>query len=186
MAELFQKSGRARVSGIEVLRWKISLPLRGERIAAFYREIGERTAAYCEGALRERAEGELERSEDENKRFFFPTLIYRLEGRVTYEDEEILSVCLVAELRRSGERSPIGFFEDGQVFEKQGELLLPPERVVSRFGGARLSAKEKRAARGVLLTETGALWHDGARWLKKDISPRKDEKSSCKENENMV
>ena len=42
MAELFQKNGRAYVAGVEVLRWRISLPMCGEKIFAFYEEIGTR------------------------------------------------------------------------------------------------------------------------------------------------
>ncbi len=173
MAELFQRNGRACVEGVEVLRWKISLPTHGEKISAFYEEIGERAVRYCEGALRERAEDEFEASEDEQKRFRFPSLTYRLEGRVTYEDETYVSVCLVAELRRRGERSPIGFFEDGQVFEKKNGMLLPPETVVSLFCGTRLLSKERKSARGVLLSEKGVLWHDGNGWKKKEFSVAK-------------
>ena len=156
-----------------MLRWRISLPMHGERISAFYREIGERAVRYCEGALRERAEGEFESSEDEQKRFRFPSLTYRLEGRVTYEDERYVSVCLAAELRRRGEREALGAFEDGQVFEKESGALLPPEEVVSLFCGTRLLSKERKSARGVLLSENGVLWHDGSGWKKKEFSVAK-------------
>lgn len=186
MAELFQKSGRACVAGVEVLRWRISLPMRGEAIAAFYEEIGRRAVAFCERALREHAEQAFALSDNENKRFSFPAFSYRLEGRVTYEDEEVLSVCLTAELRRRGERSCLGFFEQGQVFEKKSGLLLPPEEVVSLFGGTRLSAKEKRSPKGVLLSQDGVLLHDGNEWKKKEVSTRKTEKNSCNGGENMV
>lgn len=167
MIELLQKNGRACVGGVEVLRWKISLPICDGAIGRFYEEICARTAAYCEGALRERAEREFEASEDEKKRFSFPAFSYRLEGRVTYEDEEYLSVCLAAELRRRGERSSLAFFEDGHVFEKSLELLLPPSEVVSQLCKTRLSRKERKAARGVLLSEKNVLWHDGSGWQSK-------------------
>ena len=167
MAEFFQKNGRACVEGVEVLRWRISLPMCGEKIDDFYREIGERVVLYCEGKLREGAEGEFEKSADEKKRFHFPTLSYRLEGKITYEDEMYLSVCLAAELRRRGERSPVAVFEDGQVFEKESGILLSPEEVVHRFCGTRLLSKERKSARGVLLSEKEVLWHDGTRWQSK-------------------
>lgn len=173
MAELFQKNGRACVAGVEVLRWRISLPSCNEKIAAFYEEIGTRAVGFCEGVLRERAEREFEKSEDEKKRFQFPALSYRLEGRATYEDEKYFSVCLAAELRHRGERSPIGSFEDGHVFEKESGMLLAPEDVVFRFCGERLSAKEKKSARGVLLSENGVLWYDGTRWQTKAFEKTK-------------
>ncbi|MBQ3000028.1 MAG: hypothetical protein IJD64_06170 [Clostridia bacterium] len=173
MAELFQKNGRACVVGVEVLRWRISLPSCNEKIAAFYEKIGTRVVGFCEGVLREKAEREFEASEDEKKRFQFPTLSYRLEGKITYEDETYLSVCLAAELRHRGERSPVGFFEDGQVFEKESGMLLAPEDVVFRFCGERLSAKEKKSARGVLLSENAVLWHDGTRWQTKAFEKTK-------------
>lgn len=169
MAEIFQKNGRACVMGVEVLRWRISLPSCDETISAFYEEIGTRAVGFCEGALRQRAEREFEESEDEKKRFRFSALSYRLEGRVTYEDETYLSVCLAAELRRRGERSPIGFFEDGHIFEKESGMLLAPEDVVFRFCGERLSAKEKKSARGVLLSGKEVLWHNGTGWQSKSF-----------------
>ncbi len=169
MSELFQKSGRACVTGVEVLRWRISLPTCGEKIAAFYEEIGARAAGFCEGLLRERAEHEFEASEDENKRFHFPSFSYRLEGRVTYEDEEYLSVCLVAELRRRGERLPLGAFEDGQVWEKKTEALLPPEALASLLCKTPFLRKERKRARSVLLSEKALLWHDGKTWNKKEF-----------------
>ena len=157
MSEFFQKNGRACLAGVEVLRWRISLPTCGEKIAAFYEEIGARAAGFCEGLLRERAEHEFEASEDENKRFRFPTLSYRLEGRVTYENEEYLSVCLVAELRRRGERSPLGFFEDGQVWEKKTEALLPPDEIAFSHCKMPFLRKERKRARSVLLSEKALL-----------------------------
>ncbi len=168
MSELFEKHGGESVLGTEVLRWRISLPLCGEPISAFYEEIGRRAVGYCEGALTELATREFESSDDPNKRFSFPALIYRLEGRVTYEDECFLSICLAAELRRRGERSPLSRFEDGQVWEKWEGKLLPPEEIVRLRCKTRLSRKEKKAIRGVLLSEKSVLWYDGTHWNKKE------------------
>ncbi|MBO5938242.1 MAG: hypothetical protein J6Q82_01925 [Clostridia bacterium] len=170
MAEIFEKHGRASVLGTEVLRWRISLPLRGDNVALFYEEIGRRAVSYCEGALTELATEEFERSDDPNKRFCFPVFSYRLEGRVTYEDDRFLSVCLAAELRRRGDRSPLVRFEDGQVWERTDGMLLPPEEVVRLVCKTKLSRKEKRKLQGILLSEKDVLWYDGVRWNKKEAS----------------
>ncbi len=167
MAELFQKNGRVSVLGTEVLRWRVSLPIAGEKIAAFYGEIGARAVGYCEGALWSLAEREFEESEEKNKRFSFPSFSYRLEGKITYEDEQFLSLCLVAELRRRGGNKALGHFEDGQVWEKKTEVLLPPEEVIFQCCGTHFSRKEKKTACGILLSSDSALWYDGKSWTEK-------------------
>ena len=173
MAEMFQKSGRTAVEGCEVLRWRISLPLcesEQGRISAFYEEVGRRAAAFCEGALSERAKAEFERADDPNKRFSFAAFSYRLAGAVTYEDGELCSVCMTAELRRRGDRAPIELYEDGQVWEKHSGLWIPPKEVVFLCCGEALSRKEKRLIQGVLLSENSVLWYDGKAWNKKEFS----------------
>lgn len=183
----FAKHGWASVAGSEVLRWRISLPLGGEGIGDFYREIGERAVGYCEGALTEQATQEFEQSDDPNKRFRFPVLSYHLAGEVTYEDECFLSVLLTAELRRRGERAPIVHFEDGQVWEKEGGVLLPPDQLVRTVCQTGFSHREKKRCRGVLLSEKVLLWYDGETWNKKELlSCEKNTKNSCHEMKNMV
>lgn len=167
MAEVFQKSGRHCVEGSEVLRWRISLPPCDGRMAEFYREIGARVVGYCEGALSELAAREFEASDDSEKRFSFAAFFYRLEGRVSYEDDALLSVFFCAELRRRGERIPLGHFESGQVWEKESELLLAPEEVVRLRCNTPLSRRERKAARGVFLSEEGVFWQAGNVWRKK-------------------
>ena len=172
MAEMFQKSGWTAVDGCEVLRWRISLPLcesEQGKIAAFYEEVGRRAIAFCEGALSERAKAEFECSDDPNKRFFFAAFSYRLAGAVTYEDEELCSVCLTAELRRRGGRAPIELFEDGQVWEKRSGLRIPPAEVLRLYSEEALLCKEKRLIQGVLLSENSVLWYDGKGWNKKSF-----------------
>lgn len=169
MSEFFQKSGRVCSEGTELLRWRVSLPLSGERIAAFYEEIGKGAAEYCEEKLADFCRQTFDAMEDPNKRFCFSAFSYRLEGRVTYEDEEFLSVCLVAELRRRGDRSFLQHFEDGQIWEKKTELRLPPEEAVQVFAKTSLSRKEKRSAKGALLSDNSVLWYDGGAWQKKDF-----------------
>ena len=176
MAEIFQKNGRICVEGTEVLRWRISLPLYGDAIASFYGELGARAVGYCEGALTELATREFEGSEEANKRFDFPFFSYRLAGRVTYEDERYFSVCLVAELRRRGAREVLGYFESGQVWEKESEQCVPPEQLVTEFCHSRFSRREKKRVSGILLSSEGALWYDGGTWRKKEIFGDKTQK----------
>ena len=88
---------------------------------------------------------------------------------MTYEDAEFLSICLVAELRRRGERSALQHFEDGQIWEKSTELRLMPEEAVQVFAKTSLSRKEKRSAKGALLNANSVLWYDGVAWQKKDF-----------------
>lgn len=169
MAEFFQKSGRVCVDGSEVLRWRVSLPLCDEAIAAFYEEIGMRVVGYCEGELSDLVTQEFDRSEDPDKRFAFSPFSYRLEGRVTYEDGQFLSILLAAELRRRGERAPLRQFEEGQVWERTEGVRLPPEEVVRLFCQTPLLRKERKNAKGILLSENHVLWYDGKEWNKKEI-----------------
>ena len=173
MENIFQKNGRSCAAGTELLRWRISLPQcesKEGNIAAFYEEIGRRAVKYCEERLSALARSEFDALDDPDKRFSFSAFSYRLEGRVTYEDEQFWSLCLVAELRRRGDRLPIAHFEDGQVWEKQSELRVPPEELVRRLGAEALGSRERKHARGVLLSRDAVLWYDGESWHKKEIS----------------
>ena len=127
--------GRVTVEGTEVLTYRIRLPRwqEYEEISAFYDVMAQQALAFCETELRERAEEEFSRSEDPRKRFTFPTLRYRLEGRVSEEKSDRTTVRLVAELSRRGEmleRSEWAHtwcLSDGMLLPSETRIkILPP------------------------------------------------------------
>lgn len=171
--------GRSVVDGVEVLSYRIRLPLwqEQEEISDFYREIGERTQSFCETVLKERAEAEFSRSEDPQKRFRFSQLRYRLEGRVTYENRElgVVSVLLVAELSRRGDSALPQRTMTAHTWDLSARMLLPPRQAVSLLHpGAGVPRGLKR--RGDLLIDRGRLyWIDGAERTEMISRPRASE-----------
>ncbi len=92
----YVRSEHLRVLGVEVLSYRISLPLweEAEKISSFYREIGERAEVFCKERLFPLAQKDYEASEDPRKRFRYAPYSYTLEGKITGEREGLLSVCL--------------------------------------------------------------------------------------------
>ena len=160
--ECNDRVGRFCVSGVEVLRVRITLPCRAE-LSDFYRGVAQRVWAYCEGTLRLRAEEAYEASEEPNKRFAFPTFLYRLEGRICHEEAGLLSVRLEGSLGRRGMREPEVRWADAHTWLTEGgkTYLLPPEQAVARFGGGTLSRRERKRCRGAILSEGRVFLCDG-------------------------
>ncbi len=162
------QNGRICVDGVEVLSYRISLPRweAFEQVSALYQEIGESAVAFCETALRERAEQEFQASEDPQRKFHFPALRYRLEGRVTYEDLQlgVASVCLTAELKRLGCSARLQRHVEAHTWELKTGALLPPEQTVAfRFPDERIPRRIRRAEGALLEGERLFLLQRGER-----------------------
>ena len=152
---------RFLVSGTEVLRCRISLPFWEGRdsMSGFYEEMKKEALSFCEGALLSMAESEFAACDDPKKRFSFPSFLYTLEGRVTWEDRERewLTVRLEARLSRRGGGALLEQRIDGQAWALPEECLLPPEQLAQVFGLRRLRRGERKESTGVFV-DRGALW----------------------------
>ena len=151
-----KRAERFRVSGVEVLRCCLTLPQweEHETLSALYREIGDRAMAFCKDRLREEAEAEYESSEDERKRFRFPTWRYELTGEVCHAEDGLLSVRLTATLCRKGSAEPLMRGYDAhtwQLEEGADAVLLPPEQVAERVTGRALPRRKRRRAKGAVI-----------------------------------
>ena len=154
-------NGCVRVAGVEVLRYRISLPAWEEfaAVTSFYETLGENGRCFCEESLRARAESDFAASEEVQRKFHFPTLRYTLTGRVTYENRErgIASVLLTAELKR-GAGELLRRYVEAHTWELADALLLPPSQALARqVPDARLP-RSARHADGVLLDAGSLYW----------------------------
>lgn len=165
MLHQVNRTERFCVSGVEVLRCRIHLPQweEYEALSDFYRELGERALGFCEGVLRPEAEAAYECSEDSRKRFHFSPFLYDLTGQVCWQEAELLSVRLTAELSRRGSPEPRSRGWDAHTWQVENGVptLLPPEQVVLARTGKPLTARKRKRAKGVLI-DGGRLWLCGA------------------------
>lgn len=149
------QNGRICVSGVEVLRYRISLPEweEFEAVSSVYGEIADRSLSFCETTLRQMAEAEFEASEDPRKKFRFPAFRYRLEGRVTYEDAQmgIASVFLIAEMKRGDRADYVERHAEAHTWNLSEGLLLPPEQVVALRCPTERVPKKLRREDGILI-----------------------------------
>lgn len=181
------QKGTEAINGVEILRWRIDLPQLEElaEISAFYCELAARTAAFCRGALKQRAETEYEHCDDPKKRFRFPPLVYALTGRIAAREASLLSVELTVSLRRDGHLLAHRIW--GQVFDLGDQVLLPPELITSMRGMPK-PPKRIRKQIGALLVSEGTLWErKNGEWvplLGRNV--KKLSQNSCKSVKNMV
>lgn len=167
------RTGCERISGVEVLTYRISLPQWGslERISDFYSAVEQRTLSFCETTLKKIAEEAFESSEDPRKRFCFPTFRYALEGRVTCEDTKanLLSVRLEAELKRKGTVDCLERQLQAHTWSLSEEMLLPPEQIAERLGGNARHARKIRKKKDVLVDQGEVYFLNGCVWEKFNI-----------------
>ena len=155
MYRYFCLSGRHTFDGVEIMRYKISVPefIGHDRISQFYREISERVQSFCEGDLKDHAKAEYERSEITNKKFRYPCLIYKLDGTVTYDGEEIAFVRMEATLKKLGDTSPMCRTYDAHTWSLSDECIIPPKRAASLLVPDKRLLKKIKSPRGVLYSD---------------------------------
>lgn len=156
-----EKHERFTHDGTEILRCRICLeyPTERKEIGDFYRRCAENTYAFVKAALLPIAEKAYIEDTDERKRFHFAPFKYQLLGEVTL-DGEYFSQRLDAVFSRRGE--VIESFTDGQVWECESELLVPPD-IALRIAGA-TRKKNSSGAKSVLLFDNGAYVLRGGKW----------------------
>ncbi len=145
--------GKETVGGVLVLRWRISLP-QIRQVGDFYDTVGREAAAFCRRGLAERARAAYEADPDPKKRFRFVPFRYELTGRVTHQDEALISVALRVRLQGGGEAPTERHM--GQVFDAVDGALLSPDMVARRMGEKRLPGRIRRSPGGVVI-EGGKL-----------------------------
>ena len=128
-------------------------------MSQFYEKIEKEALSFCEGALLSVAQREFEGCDDPKKRFSFPTFLYSLEGRVSYEslERDLLTVRLTATLSRRGEGTPRERNTDGHAWSLSEERMLPPTQVADALGARRLRRRERKGMAGIYV-EGGELW----------------------------
>ncbi len=176
MAEYTVKRGIERMEGVEILRWRIELPRwEGlEEISGFYGELEEKTVSFCQGELKKRAKEAYAACEDPKKRFHFSPMVYRLTGKETARERNLLSVSLEITLQAGDEL--LGREILGQIFSESEQLLLSPEQAARAWDGRRLRAAERRQTGGVLLRDGGLFFKEDFRWILSNPTPKKVKK----------
>ena len=166
MEEYICRTGCARVLGVEVLTYRISLPKweKRDKISEFYAQVEARTLSFCETALRRMAERCFDASEDPKKRFHFPAFRYGLEGRVTWEDTDtdLVSVCLTAELKQKGDC--LESCLQAHTWSLSEEVLLPPEQIAERLALQGRFSRKMRKKEHFLVKNRTLLFLDGDTW----------------------
>ncbi len=161
MTTKIEKHERFTHEGTEILRCRVCLeyPTEREAIGDFYRKCAENAYAFAKETLLPIAEKAYAEDTDEKKRFRFVPFNYQLSGTVTL-DGEYFSQRLDAIFSRRSD--VIDSFTDGQVWECDGELLVPPDIVLRIAGAAR--DKRSKGAKSVLLLADGACVLREGKW----------------------
>ena len=135
MLDYFCRSERYCFEGVELLRYKIVLPelRRYPKISEFYRDIFEIVVNYCESALRDKAKEEYDNCEIPRKKFNYPPICYSLDGRITYADDEVIFVRLIAETRKRGIENSVIRACDAHAWSPRDQLLMPPKQAAGLF-----------------------------------------------------
>ena len=82
------------------------------------------------GELSELARSEYISSDMSQKKFRYKGLVYKLCGRVTYENDGLLFIYLTASLEGGGRERVTS--ADGHAWDKADECLLPPDQAIRR------------------------------------------------------
>ena len=153
MFSYFNQGGRHRAEGVEVLRYRISLPVFPEQtvISNFYEDIFKLVLGYCENELKNYAEGRYTKCDMPKKKFNYPPVFYTLDGKVTYEDSEIIFVKLTAETKQRGFSDLWRKAYDAHAWSLPDELLLPPKQAAAVFLEKKKIPKSLGAEKGFLV-----------------------------------
>lgn len=116
--------GRHTHAGVEVMRYRISLPRFEDlpEINAFYEQIARRAEKFCREILFARAQGSYDNDPNEKKRFSHRPYLYTLDGQILSDDGTYITVELVASLREpDGMQSQ---YSCKQIWERENEWML--------------------------------------------------------------
>ena len=139
MLEYYTISNKHIFEGVEVLRYRITLPAisDAEEITVFYREIGDAAADFCSTSLTAYAEERYAECELPKKKFVYAPLCYELEGRVTYEDGELIFIMLRACTHQRLPQDSGTSVYDAHAWSLTDKCLLPPRYAARSFLGKR-------------------------------------------------
>ena len=154
MIEYYTHSAGHCFDGVQVLRYKIALPhFSGrDKISVFYREIYNRALGYCESELCSLSEKKYAECNMPRKKFDYPPLIYRLEGRVTCVEGDLVFVKLTASVSQRGLSDTLTVY-DPHVWSLSEELLLPPKMAAREYMGT--GKASKKIGKNGFLVENG-------------------------------
>ncbi len=116
--------GRHTHAGVEVMRYRISLPQFEDlsEINAFYEQIAKRAESFCRERLFARAQSSYDEDPNEKKRFSHRPYRYTLEGQILSDDGAHVTVKLVASLREpDGSQAQ---HSCQQVWERESEMII--------------------------------------------------------------
>lgn len=152
MSEQFSQWGRHIFEGVEVLRYSIDLniPTDREKIREFYRGVYENALLCCENELCRYAADKYGESDDPKKRYDYVPIRYRLEGKTTFCNGDMMFIKLTAELRGKGATERV---YDAHVWSLTEQCLLPPKMAARSFLGK--GKLPKGLSRSGFLVENG-------------------------------
>ncbi len=134
MSEQYSQWGKQMSEGVEILRYRIDLniPTDKEQIQDFYRGVYENALLCCENDLSRYATEKYKISTDPRKRYAYVPIRYRLEGKATFCDGDMMFIKLTAELLRDGATETV---YDSHVWSLSEECLIPPKMAARAFLG---------------------------------------------------
>ncbi len=153
MVTYFNQGGRHKAEGVEILRYRLCLPVFTDkkRISKFYEDISELTLEYCKNELTEYAKKAYTECDIPKKKFNFPPICYSLDGRVTYEDGYTAFVKLIAKTEHRGSPDEYRTAYDAHAWSLSDELLMPPRLAAEGFLGRRDIPRTLRGDTGFLV-----------------------------------
>ena len=174
MLKYIYRSGKCQTGGVETLRYRISLPefSEYEAISEFYRNIFEAVLEYCENDLQKIAEKEYTECDIPKKKFRYVPLRYTLDGMITYEDERLIFVKLIAKLIKNGAYDSGRVAYDAHAWSKKDQSLVPPRQAAEGFIKSSDIQRVLRKKSGFLI-ENGKYFVYSRNGIK-EISPTKE------------
>ena len=116
--------GRHTHAGVEVMRYRISLPQLDDKpeINAFYEQIAKRAENFCRERIFARAEALYDEDPNEKKRFSHRPYRYTLEEQILSDDGTHVTVRLVAKAcEPDGSQAQ---HSCQQVWERESEMII--------------------------------------------------------------
>lgn len=134
MVEYYSLTQGHSFEGTPILRYKIALPRFTDkaRMTEFYGQIYDRVIGYCKDDLCRHSEEKYLQCDIPRKKFDYPPLIYRLEGRVTCIDGDLLFVKLTATVSQRGLSNTVTVY-DAHAWSVSDECLIPPKAAAREY-----------------------------------------------------